>query len=289
MSSKGNQTKTTRRIDGYPILNSPTADLVILKFNNSLKCFKYVSIDELVSAPYELQVSRGDIPNSSSIFIIGRTDLLSSTIRNIWNAPMNNLDLPSRITGSVIRVVSTSSQDIAGGTGLTSLVILGLDTDGNQIVEIILMNGTTPVVLNNNFTFINDMIMFDNGVLKTNQGNISAYHDNDPDKIMSWISIGEGTSKISAYRVPKDHTLFVKSFVDSTEKGVDTNTIFRIVTIEEGTVDTKFPLFQNSLEINSNYSIKIESLQTIQMLGTTMSGASKQLSTALTGILIKND
>jgi len=60
----------------------------------------------------------------------------------------------SVVLGTTYYIRSSSAQDGVGGTGIRSIRINSLDSDGNRTITTVSLNGTTAVSLGNTFSFI---------------------------------------------------------------------------------------------------------------------------------------
>ena len=281
-----NQVTNDRRINGYPINNKPTDTKTILRFNNTLKYFEYVSVSELSITPYEIQVARGDVPTAKPILIEGYSDIISTVSRLVWNAPITDFDLP---VGAVnVTIVSNNPSDSIIGTGAHLVLVEGIANDDTEIVEVVVMNGITPVVLANQMKFINFVTVIQTGSSNQNDGIIRIYHDSDPNKIMSWVDPSSGLARTSGYMVPKDHTLFVKFVSNATDKGTDILMMFKIRLLDGTGLAFDFPLFQNTVIFPFEYLTVATERTIIKMFAQTSTGATKKVNHTTNSILIKN-
>lgn len=76
------------------------------------------------------------------------------------------------LTESVLSFVSTSANDVNGGTGCHGLVVYGIDSGRNSKIEVVFMNGTTPVVSTSLWLGVNRVSIFRAGSLLVNEGRI---------------------------------------------------------------------------------------------------------------------
>jgi len=145
-------------------------------------------------------------PNDDSYKVINFTaynnDVNTGTFMDI-NTSGNNFDYDT--AGSVLSIVSDSAQDAPGGSGLSSLFLDGLDTDYNQITEVVVTSGITAVVTSNTFLRLNYCFPLSSGSNNKATGNIDITGDG-----FSWgkFIIGETNAHLGRYTVPAG-----KSFV----------------------------------------------------------------------------
>ncbi len=86
----------------------------------------------------------------------GHTTLLNATISDLNDSINANFQVEA--TATLLTFVSTSIQDsffLGGATGITSVLIQGLDQNLNEITDVIPMNGTVPINSNLAFRTIN--------------------------------------------------------------------------------------------------------------------------------------
>jgi len=105
---------------------------------------------QTVSQPYTYAVSEGDLLNHYGILKFGtRTSVAAGVTSVIWEGTAALYTYLT--TASAMRVVSSSAQDGAGGTGLLTLRLIGLDANFAEIEEDITLNGVTPVISTKSF------------------------------------------------------------------------------------------------------------------------------------------
>lgn len=140
---------------------------------------------------------------------------------------------PWQLLPQQLEVVSSSNQDAVGNTGAQIVRIQGLLDDFTQATELVEMNGTTPVLTQNQYLRINctDVVATNTyAVTGTNDhaGTISTQIAGGGD-VLSTIPIIDGKaygkSQDAIYTVPKGHNLYVFGIWINTE--VDKNATVR--------------------------------------------------------------
>lgn len=111
-------------------------------------------------------------------------------------------------------IVSSDAADAAAGTGLRTIRVFGLDTDGNEIQEDITLNGVTPVNTVNSYIIIQRMYGLTAGSGEVNAGTITATAATDS-TITAEIPIGKSQTQMAIYCVPTGWTLFVSDYYGS--------------------------------------------------------------------------
>jgi hypothetical protein len=106
--------------------------------------------------------------------------------------------------GAMLSCVSTSAQDSITGTGIRILYLEGLDTDYNEITEVVVLNGTTPVNTTQTFLRLKRIRLIQTGSGKVAAGTITLTGDG-----FTWAEITQGDyiPLLGRYTVPAGHTL----------------------------------------------------------------------------------
>jgi hypothetical protein len=109
-------------------------------------------------------------------------------------------------TATTLSIVSTSANDITStGTGLRSVVIYGIDANRLSQIEVVQMNGTTPVITTSTWLGINRVAPYLCGTSKNNEGtiNITAVTGG---ATLSQMPLGESVSQQCIFHVQANHT-----------------------------------------------------------------------------------
>ena len=97
------------------------------------------------SEPFELQVSRNQIPGHYFIHKFGYNPIISTVVETVWS--QGGLYVyPS--SASTMYISSSSTNDTAAGTGARTVTVFGLDADFNSISVTVALNGQVGVQLN---------------------------------------------------------------------------------------------------------------------------------------------
>ena len=97
-------------------------------------------------------------------------DVDTASAETIWSFGGTFVPLSSAET---MDVVSTSTDDDAGGTGATAIVIYGVDSNWEDIIEVVTMDGTTAVTTTNSYFGINRIALYTAGSTNANVGDIN--------------------------------------------------------------------------------------------------------------------
>jgi len=107
-------------------------------------------------------------------------------------------------TASTLTLVSTSTDDDSGGTGLNSVVIYGVDANWDPQVEVVTLDGTTNVVTTTQWIGINRVGMYLCGTGQINAGTITITATTGG-RTMATIPVGGGVTQQCLYYVAQDH------------------------------------------------------------------------------------
>lgn len=117
-------------------------------------------------------------------------------------------DLTYLTTAEIMKIASTSTDDDGDpiGTGLRTLIIIGVDNDGAAIQEVITMNGTTDVLTTKSYLRVNFLVGLKTGSVGWNVGDITATASAAA-TVQTQMGATEGISQSSHYTVPLGKTL----------------------------------------------------------------------------------
>lgn len=153
-----------------------------------------------------LQVSRGKVPGHTVKIIPGHNPSQSIASGFVDIAEFG--DLTYLTAGETMNVVSTSPSDAAGGIGLRTLTIEGVDDEGTHIEELVTLNGTSDVLTEKAYYRINDMHGEGGGSTGWNVGNITAKASGGG-STQAEMDAEESHSQDSHYTVPLGFTLYI--------------------------------------------------------------------------------
>jgi hypothetical protein len=117
------------------------------------------NIFDIGNNPQTFAVMRNSGMEDSWKLFNGITDIDNP---DIWNAP------PS--AAETLNIISDSTEDSPTGTGLRSLIVIGVGTDGEVVFEFVSLNGTTAVTTTIPFLRVNLILPAEVGSLSFNQG-----------------------------------------------------------------------------------------------------------------------
>lgn len=172
---------------------------------------------------FRILVSLGLIPGFSAFFKFGQNPDIDTLTQpeDVW---VGGDIYPFLSAAGTASIVSTSVQDLAGGTGASKVTIYGLDANFNLQQEEISLNGTTPVLSSGTYLRVNRMdVSGPSGSNETNAGTITATVNGSNVAI---ISANEGQTLQAIYTVPANHSLLLDRFFTSIEKKANASGTF---------------------------------------------------------------
>lgn len=105
-------------------------------------------------------------------------------------------------TATTLSITSSSVNDDAGGTGALTMDLFGLDEDGVEQTETVILNGTVGVSSALQYWRMNRMIVRTSGSLGWNDGEITAVHLTDALQIFAVMPANYNQTMIAAYTIP---------------------------------------------------------------------------------------
>lgn len=174
------------------------------------------------------EIRKGRIPGHRMVNIQGHAPDLSTDERTIWDD--NSIaDTTLLTTAATVRFASTNANDTSDGSGARTMLVLGLDSNGDEQSETITLNGQTFVTSSKTYSAINGMAVLTAGSSARNEGIIwcgsGSFTAGVPqtDKYFM-IEDEDCIGKSASYTVPAGKELFPKVItilVAGTNKTVD--------------------------------------------------------------------
>jgi hypothetical protein len=162
---------------------------------------------------FYLQVARGQIRNHHIVHIFGyNPDLDTGAEETIWTAGGLYAHLD---TSAIMTVSSTSANDTSNGTGARTVYIVGINSTGGEVNEIVTLNGQTPVNTIHTYTEIQSATVVSVGSGGENVGNIfigtGTVTAGVTVNTYGHILAGENKSLMGHYTVPNGYTGYLIS------------------------------------------------------------------------------
>jgi len=181
-----------------------------------------------IRARLDVTASRYD--NFSVVHKFGRSDAVNTTLAPITLSEY--YAVPTNATA--LEVVSTSTDDAAGGSGARQVLIQGLGADWLEQTELVNLNGTTAVDSTQTWLRVYRAYVTESGTYATQSasshaGNISIRVDGGGQEwalIAVEDSFGKGQTEIAVYTVPSNKIAYVSSIALEVEGTKAVNFLF---------------------------------------------------------------
>jgi hypothetical protein len=107
-------------------------------------------------------------------------------------------------TATTLNIVSADAADDDGGTGCNSIVVYGIDENRDEAIEVVTMNGVTPVVTTSTWLGINRVAMFLCGSGQINAGQIDITATTGGSQ-MAQMPINGGVTQQCIFHIPRNY------------------------------------------------------------------------------------
>lgn len=152
-----------------------------------------------------LAIAAGLVEGVVAQGILSTNPAVGSTFEDIWDAGGNFV---YATTGETLELVSDSAADDSAGTGLRTIRVEGLNTDYEEISEIVTLDGTAAVTLSNSYFRTRIMRALTVGSGSENAGNITLRVSGGGNTRLL-MRATQGVTFSSHFTVPTGKTLFV--------------------------------------------------------------------------------
>lgn len=154
------------------------------------------------SETFDSAIAWGDVSDRRNSPLLGIARGVGFQERDVWLVPDKELVLPT--SGDTCTLVSTSDEDKPGGSGVHSVIIVGLDEDFLRFTSPpVTLNGTTPVTTSFQLTRMENLVSITTGSRGTAAGNVTLTHDGTG-KPLGRIDPGTNQNHNSHFTVPAD-------------------------------------------------------------------------------------
>jgi hypothetical protein len=167
---------------------------------------------EVSTEPFSLQVSRGQIAGHRALHIFGANPAVSTTLSTIWSGDSGVYAYPTVATA--VKVNSTATADDVASTGARTAMVWGLDTNYDEISEVVELDGRTQVETDAEFLRVFGVQVLSAGSGATAEGTIyvgtGALDANfKPAVVYSKAVLGNNASINGFYTVPAGHAAYL--------------------------------------------------------------------------------
>ena len=172
-------------------------------------------------------ITSGLVPGMNMRIISGNTES-TSVVRTVSDGLSAGERLSFNRTAQTLAIASTDANDNISGTGARVVLIIYINTDGDEKTQVAVMNGQTKVTIGNDIQCINRLILISGGSGNTNAGDIWVGEDADtftagkPDNnLWGVMATDNGISNMAWHMIEKNTssiTLDMTFSSDSTSK-----------------------------------------------------------------------
>ena len=148
------------------------------------------------SEPFELQVSRGQIPGHTLRNLFGTATAIGTSFVTPWELANTNA-LPFLPAQAQLTLSSSSASDTA-----VSILINGLDDNYEIVTEVVALNGLTGVTTTKEFRFINDLITVVGNAVGLVSAKVGA-------TTYAAINAGYGRNQAAVFHVPAGYSFYL--------------------------------------------------------------------------------
>jgi len=158
----------------------------------------------------KFEIAKGNVPSHRTFHLTGfNVDV--DAAEDIWT---QGGDFVPPTTARVHNLVSSSAADDDGSTGANTVTVSGIGSSGNELTELVTMDGTSNVATTNSYTMINSLTVATSGTGLVNAGLITATAVTDA-TVTCAIPAGHGRSMQAVYQVPRGTTMHMDSWAVS--------------------------------------------------------------------------
>ena len=178
-------------------------------------------------------------------------------------------------SAAALSVVSTSTDDDAGGTGALTVLVQGLDTNYKPVSDTVVLDGTTPVVTTQTYLRVNSAQVQTAGTGLVNAGDITVSVGGN---VQRFIEADAGICHCSQYCIPAGHTGFL-TYV-GTWQGKDTGVEVRFTWKDFTTQVWKALMsqftYRNTTEVDLAGSVQLKEKTDVRLQATADANTAEQ-------------
>ena len=116
-------------------------------------------------------------------------------------------------SADTLDVVSSSANDTSAGTGAQSVLITGIDENHAYQIEVVTMNGVTPVTTTNSWLGVNRVVVLSSGSSNSNEGNITIDDNAGTVGVQAYIPTGDSTTQQMIFHTEINKTFLLSDIV----------------------------------------------------------------------------
>ncbi len=181
---------------------------------------------EAIDALNPIELSANTVDDYDSIIKYGSVFGLGAAEVTVWSegTRYEYIDEAAASLGTsrILQVASDDTDDTAGGTGATGVIIVGQDTNFVEIQDVLALNGLTPVNTTKEFFRVYRVFITGAGSQGINDGTIDvgvSFVSGEADTAYATILPGDGQTQMMVYTVPAGFTAYFLDVTISTNEG----------------------------------------------------------------------
>lgn len=185
------------------------SDIDLVKLANDLKVLATALPNQL---DFYLEIAKGNISDHSNINGYGERVNTGTTAtgEDVWLGTATSIPIPPTAGEQMTLISSVNTDGAAGKTGVNTLHINYLDSNGDEQTEDITMNGNTEVdTVATDIRFVQNMHSLTVGATGVADGNIIIYQKGDNTKIYCMIAAGGNMSLVTNRMIPNGKTCYI--------------------------------------------------------------------------------
>ena len=235
------------------------------------------------SEPFELQVSRGQIPGHSALHKFGANfDIDAGTIpETVWSAgglyPWSSL-----ATAQSLYVLSDDAADTE------EVEIQGLDASYNAITETVTLTGTVAVQTDALFLRVYRMLYNHGG---TNEGTITARTVSGTGTVVAQIDEVLAQTLMAVYTVPAGYTAYIGNIDASVQKNKDAQVqlFVRAVPTQSFRIKHMAEVYESQYRYEFHYPLRVDEKSDIDVRTADVEANNTRVTSNFDILLVKNE
>lgn len=159
---------------------------------------------------YHDEISKGNIANHVHLWAKGERASVAIDARgeDIWRGPTPRIPHPA-VAGEQMTIKSDDANDTAGGSGVRTLRIEYIDSNGLAQTEDKILNGGSVNTIATDIAFVNHIFATSVGSSGVAEGDIDIHKFGDDTTVYNLIALGGNMSLTCILRVPDNKTYFI--------------------------------------------------------------------------------
>lgn len=204
---------------------------------------------------FNLEVSDNKRQGIQSVNKFGYAIAQSGVPKTLWAGAL----FTPLTTASTLTIVSASTADDDGSTGVNTVEIFGIDENREEAIETVTMNGTTEVTVSGLWFGVNRIKVVTAGSAGTNVGLLTC-RVTGAGAIQAYVPASRGITQQLIYHQPSTHDGFVNHFSYTLAKesgGAHPRVTLDFILYTGGVRQSQSFLLMDT-EVTSNYDMKLE-------------------------------